>query len=147
MCNSYLECDIWRVNCCVTGCQSRKIAISERLFTDGFVMFKGLTQYRAGVQVTTQSGEQGMSFLDFELNTPPVSGSCIVSPLTGVTIQTLFTVSCANWNDDDGILMYQFFSKTFSVMSLANSIFVTRPMSNVVLLLRAKFRVIRTINR
>ena len=76
-------------------------------------MFKGLTQYRAGVVVTTPTGEEGTSFLDFELNTAPTGGSCTVSPLTGVSTVTLFTVSCTGWNDVDGILTYQFFSKNF----------------------------------
>jgi len=77
-------------------------------------MFKELTEYRAGVTVTTASGEQGMSFLDFELNTAPKGGSCTISPQSGVSTQTLFTVSCADWSDVDGVLAYQFFSKTFS---------------------------------
>ena len=97
----------------VTGCRSRKIAVSERLFQDGFVKFKGLTQYRTGVVVTSASGEQGISFLDFELNTAPTDGRCTVSPLTGVSTRTLFNVSCTGWNDVDDILTYQFFSKTF----------------------------------
>jgi len=96
----------------VTGCQSPEIAVSERLFQDGFVMFKGLTAYRAGVVVTTASGEYGMSFLDFELNTTPRGGSCTVSPLTGVSMQTMFTVLCTDWKDVDGVLTYQFFSET-----------------------------------
>jgi len=97
---------------CVTGCQSREIAVSERLFQDGFILYKGLTEYRAGVVVTTASGAYGVSFLDFELNTAPAGGSCTVSPLSGVSMQTLFTVSCTDWNDVDGVLAYQFFSKT-----------------------------------
>jgi len=76
-------------------------------------MYKGLTNYRAGVVVTTASGEQGKSFLEFELNTAPTGGSCTVSPLTGVSAQTLFTVTCTDWHDVDGVLSYQFFSKIF----------------------------------
>jgi len=74
-------------------------------------MFKELTHYRAGMTVTTASGEQGTSFLDFELNTAPTGGTCSISPLSGVSTQTLFTVSCADCRDVDGILTYQFFSK------------------------------------
>jgi len=61
--------------------------------------------------VTTASGEEGISFLDFELNTAPTGGNCTVSPLTGVSTQTMFKVSCSGWNDDDGVLTYQFYSK------------------------------------
>lgn len=57
------------------------------------------------------TGANGVSFLDFELNTAPEGGSCTVSPLTGVSMQTLFTISCTDWNDVDGVLTYQFFSK------------------------------------
>jgi len=99
------------------GCRSRKIAISERLFRDGFVLYKELTEYRVGVVVTTVSGEKGMSFLDFELNTAPTGGSCSVSPVSGFSTQTPFTVSCTDWNDADGILTYQFFSKNESLIT------------------------------
>jgi len=107
----------------MTGCQSRKIAVSEQLFQDGFVLFKGLTQYRAGVVVTKSSGEQGMSFLDLELNTAPTGGSCTVSPLSGVSTKTLFTVSCTGWNDVNGILTYQFFSKNFFLCHRSQSLY------------------------
>jgi len=103
---------------CVTGIQSREIAVSERLFQHGFAMFKGLTEYRAGVVVTTTAGEYGVSFLDFELNTAPADGSCSASPLVGVSMQTLFTVSCTDWNDIDEVFTYQFFSKTISQVSV-----------------------------
>ena len=77
-------------------------------------MFKELTEYRVGVTVTTPSGDQGTSYLDFELNTAPTGGTCSISPLSGVSAQTLFTISCSDWFDVDGILTYQFFSKTFT---------------------------------
>ena len=61
--------------------------------------------------MTAATGEYGLSFVELELNTAPAGGSCAVSPLTGVSMQTVFTVTCTGWTDVDGILSYQFFSK------------------------------------
>ena len=46
-----------------------------------------------------------VSALNFVINQPPSNGSCSISPLNGST-STVFTVSCANWIDDDGIRDY-----------------------------------------
>ena len=45
------------------------------------------------------------SALNFVVNQPPSNGSCSISPLQGTT-STLFTVSCSNWFDEDGIKDY-----------------------------------------
>ena len=45
------------------------------------------------------------SALDFAINQPPNNGSCSISPLQGTT-STLFTVSCLDWFDEDGIKDY-----------------------------------------
>ena len=45
------------------------------------------------------------SALNFVINQPPSNGSCSISPLQGTT-STLFTVSCSNWVDEDGIKDY-----------------------------------------
>jgi len=114
------------VCCSCTGCRSREIAVSERLFQDGFVLFKGLTKYRAGVVVTTVSGEQGVSFLDFEVNTAPTGGSCAITPGTGVSVQSFFIVTCTDWTDSDGILKYQFFSKSTLTSKSESMLMISR---------------------
>ena len=48
--------------------------------------------------------------LDFIINQPPRNGSCSISPQNGTT-QTVFTVVCPNWFDEDGIGDYSVYGK------------------------------------
>ncbi|CAF1557461.1 unnamed protein product, partial [Adineta steineri] len=49
------------------------------------------------------------SALNFVINQPPQNGSCSISPQNGTT-STLFTISCSNWLDEDGIQDYSLYS-------------------------------------
>ena len=49
------------------------------------------------------------SALSFVVNQPPRNGSCAVGPLNGTT-STMFTVTCSNWQDADGIKDYSVYS-------------------------------------
>jgi hypothetical protein len=51
--------------------------------------------------------ETSLSALNFIINQPPENGSCSINPLNGTT-STLFTISCPNWEDQDGIKDYSF---------------------------------------
>ena len=51
------------------------------------------------------------SSLNFLLNQPPQNGSCSISPENGTT-STLFTISCLNWFDEDGIKDYSLYTWT-----------------------------------
>ncbi len=53
--------------------------------------------------------ETSSSALNFIINQPPENGSCSISPLNGTT-STLFTISCSNWQDQDGIQDYSVYS-------------------------------------
>ncbi len=55
--------------------------------------------------------ETSSSSLNFLINQPPQNGSCSISPLNGTT-STLFTIFCQNWQDQDGIKDYSFYSMT-----------------------------------
>ena len=59
--------------------------------------------------------EKSFSALNFEINQPPQNGSCSISPQNGTTL-TLFSVSCPDWFDEDGIKDYSLFlsSNAFS---------------------------------
>ena len=52
--------------------------------------------------VYTFLSETSSSALNFIINQPPYNGSCSINPLNGTT-STLFTISCPNWFDADGI--------------------------------------------
>jgi hypothetical protein len=56
--------------------------------------------------------EISSSALNFIINQPPQNGSCSINPLNGTT-STVFTISCPNWFDQDGIQDYSFYSMIF----------------------------------
>lgn len=56
------------------------------------------------------SGVDSRSSFDMIINQVPQGGSCTIDPLNG-TIETIFTVSCTNWTDSDGIRSYSLYSR------------------------------------
>jgi hypothetical protein len=52
--------------------------------------------------------ETSVSALNFVINQPPFNGSCFIGPHNGTT-STLFTISCPDWFDADGIKDYSFY--------------------------------------
>jgi hypothetical protein len=54
---------------------------------------------------------KSIGLIDFMINSPPSNGSCSINPMTGTTT-TLFTITCSNWFDEDGIKDYLFYSKS-----------------------------------
>lgn len=59
--------------------------------------------------VYTFSTETSTSALNFIINQPPYNGSCVINPSNGTTT-TLFTVSCPDWFDLDGIKDYTLYA-------------------------------------
>jgi hypothetical protein len=55
---------------------------------------------------------KSVGLVNFMINSPPSNGSCSIYPVNG-TITTLFTITCSNWFDEDGIKDYSLFSKSF----------------------------------
>jgi len=53
--------------------------------------------------------ETSSSSINFIVNQPPINGSCSISPFNGTT-STLFTISCSNWFDQNGIKDYSLYS-------------------------------------
>jgi hypothetical protein len=53
--------------------------------------------------------ETSSSSINFILNQSPINGSCSISPFNGTT-STLFTISCSNWFDQNGIKDYSLYS-------------------------------------
>lgn len=58
--------------------------------------------------ITTYSNENGISTgkssILIKLNELPKSGSCSITPLTGFSANTSFTISCRDWVDNDGLI-------------------------------------------
>ena len=54
---------------------------------------------------------KGASSLIVYINQVPTSGTCSISPLSGTSVSTVFTIDCANWLDPDGtIFKYNFYA-------------------------------------
>ncbi len=82
-----------------------------------FIENSAIEYWRFEVVYSFES-ETSSSSINFILNQPPINGSCSISPLNGTT-STLFTISCSNWFDHNGIKDYSFYSnrlisKTYS---------------------------------
>jgi len=64
--------------------------------------------------------------IHIKINKAPENGSCSIHPLNG-TIDTLFTISCSNWIDSNGIKDYSFYgviensTKRYPLGSTSNS--------------------------
>ena len=61
--------------------------------------------------IYTLGSIKSVGLINFMINSSPSNGSCSINPLNG-TITTLFTISCFNWFDEDGIKDYSFYSKS-----------------------------------
>jgi len=66
--------------------------------------------FRLTVSDSRYPSLQGMSEIHFRVNTPPSSGQCMVSPLSGGYSNTIFSMLCKDWVDevDDLPLNYEF---------------------------------------
>ncbi|OWF53241.1 Location of vulva defective 1 [Mizuhopecten yessoensis] len=88
---------------------------SEQItFKDGvFDAFKSSTDtFRISLTTNLTNGNMASTSLDIKVNMPPANGTCTVSPNTGQVTDTLFTLTCMDWEDLDGIEKYTFFVKT-----------------------------------
>ena len=79
-----------------------------------FLSHRNTTLWRFEVVYTFPMG-QSSSALNFIINQPPFNGTCSINPRNGTTT-TLFTISCIDWLDDDGIKDYSFYSKSVIVI-------------------------------
>ena len=75
-----------------------------------FLSHRNTTLWRFEV-VYTFPTDRSSSALNFVINQPPFNGTCSINPRNGTT-STLFSISCSNWFDDDGIKDYSFYSKS-----------------------------------
>ena len=67
-----------------------------------------ISYWRFEVVYLLASGSSS-SAMNFVINQPPSNGSCSISPLIGTT-STVFTVTCVNWQDADGVKDYSIYS-------------------------------------
>ena len=86
---------------------TRTRLISPRIVTYPGVLDPG-TLYKFVLAVKRRGGIPGYSEYQVTTNSPPSGGKCTVNPQSGITLVTEFTIACANWQDDDLPLQYEF---------------------------------------
>jgi len=64
--------------------------------------------------------ETSLSALNFIINQSPYNGSCQIIPQYG-TINTLFTITCPHWFDDDNIKDYSLYGMFKDFFNLINN--------------------------
>ena len=55
-----------------------------------------------------RGGHPGYSEYQATTNSPPEGGKCEVTPLSGITLQTIFSFTCSGWEDPDRPLHFEF---------------------------------------
>ena len=90
-----------------TGLSPQKdLTVKEDLFIDYSLQIIWKIELDVFVPSKNTSGSTSIVFY---INFPPRSGSCTINPQNGTT-DTLFSISCINWIDLDGILdSYSFY--------------------------------------
>ena len=104
--NTAAESEIERRN--ILGTYSSRFTASKDLFD----AYPTVQYWRFEVVYSITSQPKGVGTINFIVNTPPRNGTCRTDPLNGTT-DTLFTIICSGWFDDDSIRDYSFYS-TFS---------------------------------
>ena len=66
------------------------------------------SRYSLTLYIISSQGIEGFSVLDFETAGAPHSGYCTPSVLEGVSLKTMFTFKCFDWQDTSSPLNYEF---------------------------------------
>ena len=86
--------------------------ISTRLSSPTLVTYPRILApgvlYKFVLTVQRQGRHPGYSEYHVTTNSPPVEGTCDVSPASGVTLTTEFTFTCTDWQDSNLPLHYEF---------------------------------------
>lgn len=97
------------------GTQTSNFTATNQLFLNN----PQINLWRFEIIYTLSSGTSG-STINFIINQLPKDGYCLIDPSNGTTT-TLFTVSCPNWFDEDGIKDYSIYGM-FIIRMPINSI-------------------------
>ena len=81
--------------------------LSKTLVTYPRILAPGVL-YKFVLTVQQQGGHPGYSEYKVTTNSPPVKGTCDVSPASGLTLTTEFTFTCTDWQGSNLPLQYEF---------------------------------------
>ena len=86
--------------------------IRTRMPSSTLVTYPGILApdmlYKFVLTAKRPGGYPGYSEYQVTTNSPPSGGNCHVHPQSGITLVTEFTFTCANWQDTDLPLQYEF---------------------------------------
>lgn len=86
------------------GMNTSKFTVSKQLFLENLnVIF-----WRFEIVYNTSMTEKSSSALHVQVNQPPRAGHCSITPSNGNT-STIFSISCQDWFDEDGIKDFSFY--------------------------------------
>jgi hypothetical protein len=90
---------------CIAGQRTSNFTATSSLF----LRHPNIDFWRFQVTYTFASIKTS-SAIHFQVNQPPSNGTCSITPRNG-TVNTLFTIVCSDWTDEDGIKDYAFYGK------------------------------------
>lgn len=71
------------------------------------------------IMVDNDPSTIGQSSLVFKVNSPPENGTCNTNLIQGESLSSLFKITCLNWADKDGYIMfYEYSSKAKNIILL-----------------------------
>lgn len=94
---------------CSLGIDTLEISISQDVYTN----YTDAKQFQIRLYATQPDGTEGVSYMTLLANDAPLIGSCTIDSTEGLAMKTVFKIECSGWSDDDGIDMYELFSKLF----------------------------------
>ena len=99
--------DVHTFHCICPGFNTANLTATSDFFTS----YSKIDYWRFEVVYFFPTGIS-ISAINFQINQPPENGSCSITPQNGTTT-TLFTITCKDWKDENGIKDYTIYS-TFS---------------------------------
>ena len=98
----------------LSGTKRRKLALLPELFSS----FTNVIHWKVQFEVSSVSTEAGVavgfSSVVLGVNQLPFNGSCSIFPLSGISMETEFNITCSNWHDPDGeIVRYEYYGNYF----------------------------------
>eukprot|EP00466_Bigelowiella_natans_P003746 jgi/Bigna1/131290/aug1.14_g5998 len=85
----------------LTPLNSRNMVIKPNTLAGG-------TTYTFELTAATRLGAAGSATLSLATNSAPALGRCEATPKTGVALETVFTLRCIDWSDEDLPLQYRY---------------------------------------
>jgi hypothetical protein len=78
-----------------------------------FDLYPSILKWKIDLSIRTVSSSRirsGISSIVLHRNEIPKGGNCVISPLTGIALHTIFYLNCSNWFDSDGeIVRYEYY--------------------------------------